>query len=142
MAKIQYTDKQNIRTNASVPEINKVTDQDMNEIKNVVNENADDLENTKELIPTKVSQLENDSGFINRADEYLSIASLDAFKTHITSNLAPARAYLFSLSINGQGQAALVQKTSNLYASFILFGYATAPVLWKCVNGAWTSQNL
>ena len=132
----------NVGDVSSLATKNKTTVGAINEIKNVVNENADDLENTKKLIPTKVSKLENDSGFINRADEYLSFASLDAFKTHITSNLAPARAYLFSLSINGQGQAALVQKTSNLYASFILFGYATAPVLWKCVNGAWTSQNL
>lgn len=90
----------------------------------------------------KTSSLENDSGFITRPDEYLSFASIDAFKTHITTKLVPARTYLLSLSINGQGQGAIVQKTSNLYASFILFGYATAPVLWKCVNGAWTSQNL
>lgn len=90
----------------------------------------------------KTSSLDNDLGFISRADEYLSFASLDAFKTYITDNLKSSRAYLISLSINGQGQAAIVQKTSNLYASFILFGYATAPVLWKCSNGVWTSVNL
>lgn len=90
----------------------------------------------------KTSSLDNDLGFISRADEYLSFANLDAFKTYITDNLNPSRTYLISLSINGQGQAAIVQKTSNLYASFLLFGYATAPVLWKCLNGSWTSVNL
>lgn len=40
MAQITYDNKVNLDTNADIPRINKVTDEDLNEIKNVVNENA------------------------------------------------------------------------------------------------------
>lgn len=40
MAKITYTDKVAVNQNASIPDINKVNASDMNEIKRVVNENA------------------------------------------------------------------------------------------------------
>jgi hypothetical protein len=43
MSKITYTDKVAIYENASIPEINKITDGNMNEIKRVVNENDDRL---------------------------------------------------------------------------------------------------
>src|SRR5574344_823792 len=39
MSKITYTDKEYIYKNDSIPEINKITDVNMNEIKRVVNEN-------------------------------------------------------------------------------------------------------
>lgn len=42
VSKINYTNKVSIVT-TSVPEINKVTDSNMNEIKSVVNNNADEL---------------------------------------------------------------------------------------------------
>ena len=43
MAKITYEDKQNLSTNESILRINKVIDDDMNEIKQVVNANDDTL---------------------------------------------------------------------------------------------------
>ena len=42
MAKITYTNKVAMNENASIPDINKVKADDMNEIKSVVNGNADD----------------------------------------------------------------------------------------------------
>lgn len=42
MGKINYNDKQFLYQNASIPAENKVNDVDMNEIKDVVNENDDD----------------------------------------------------------------------------------------------------
>lgn len=44
MALITYADKQAMGTQPSIPEINKVTDSNMNEIKSVVNANANYLE--------------------------------------------------------------------------------------------------
>jgi hypothetical protein len=41
MAKITYNDKVALKENADIPAINKITDNDMNEIKQVVNENDD-----------------------------------------------------------------------------------------------------
>lgn len=43
MNKITYADKVAINENAEIPDINKVTDSDMNEIKTVVNNNDDEL---------------------------------------------------------------------------------------------------
>ena len=43
MALITYTDKQAMGTQPSIPEVNKVTDSNMNEIKSVVNANANYL---------------------------------------------------------------------------------------------------
>lgn len=43
MAKITYDDKSYLNINANVPNVNKVTDSDMNEIKSVVNDNYDEM---------------------------------------------------------------------------------------------------
>lgn len=43
MSKITYTNKVAINENADIPNVNKVTDDDMNEIKTVVNNNDDEL---------------------------------------------------------------------------------------------------
>ena len=45
MAKITYEDKVALIENADIPDINKITDDDMNEIKSVVNENAINISN-------------------------------------------------------------------------------------------------
>lgn len=45
--KIQYKDKQSIQNDENVAEENKVTDLNMNEIKQVVNDNAEELEQIK-----------------------------------------------------------------------------------------------
>lgn len=43
MSKITYTNKVAINENAEIPDINKITDDDINEIKAVVNNNDDDM---------------------------------------------------------------------------------------------------
>lgn len=50
MKKITYEDKEYIRNDPSFPRTQTVTDEDMNEIKNAVNENADELDTAKEDI--------------------------------------------------------------------------------------------
>jgi len=45
---ITYSDKQAMGTQPTIPDVNKVTDTDMNEIKNVVNNNATELSNVVE----------------------------------------------------------------------------------------------
>lgn len=55
--KINYQDKEFINADLSTPNKNKVTDLDMNEIKNVVNANADTLDNTTE----RMTDLEQDA---------------------------------------------------------------------------------
>lgn len=58
--KIQYQNKVAIEDDPSVPEINKVTDNNMNEIKSVVNNNADVLE-TAEVTTNKVTSISSAS---------------------------------------------------------------------------------
>lgn len=53
MALITYADKQAMGTQPSIPEINKVTDSNMNEIKSVVNGNANILEESNTYSTTE-----------------------------------------------------------------------------------------
>ena len=50
VSKIQYQNKTAIQNDEDIPRQNKVTDEDMNEIKNVVNNNADELNTAKENV--------------------------------------------------------------------------------------------
>lgn len=58
MAQIAYENKVKINDNPNIPDINKVTDADMNEIKQVVNENYQELTNL----------ITNDTGCLKLAD--------------------------------------------------------------------------
>lgn len=50
MAQINYTNKSFLNRNADIPDFNKVTDNDMNEIKSVVNENDTNFTNFKNQV--------------------------------------------------------------------------------------------
>mgnify|MGYP002525678208 CR=1 FL=1 len=73
--KIQYKNKVAIDLDPSIPEVNKVTDNNMNEIKDVVNTNADTLDNA-------VETLEN---YTNGVDERLENVetAIDSINTEI-----------------------------------------------------------
>jgi hypothetical protein len=60
--KIQYQNKVAIEDDPSVAEINKVTDSNMNEIKAVVNNNADYLEEQIGNLETILEALDTGSG--------------------------------------------------------------------------------
>lgn len=59
MGKITYEDKQNLNTNESILDINKVTDNDMNEIKQVVNENDNKVGELNNLNTTDKTSIVN-----------------------------------------------------------------------------------
>lgn len=65
MAQITYNNKVNLDTNADVPRINKVIDEDLNEIKNVVNENDDNVGNLSDLDTTDKSNIVKSINEIN-----------------------------------------------------------------------------
>lgn len=79
--KIQYQDKVAIDLDPSVPEINKVTDKNMNEIKQVVNHNADDLSTTAETVENFVNDVDNRLGTVESTTvnivERMEIAEAD-----------------------------------------------------------------
>lgn len=62
VTKIQYQNKVAIEDDPSVAEINKVTDSNMNEIKAVVNNNADYLEEQIGNLETILEALDTGSG--------------------------------------------------------------------------------
>lgn len=75
MSKITYSDKEYIYENASIPEINKITDGNMNEIKTVVNENDTRLSivetNQGTLANLTTTEKTNLVGAINEVDSNL-----------------------------------------------------------------------
>lgn len=71
MSKITYTDKEYIYKNAEIPEINKITDENMNEIKSVVNENDTRLTTAEGEIDTAQTDINNAEAVIgNETDTY------------------------------------------------------------------------
>lgn len=60
--KIQFQDKEAIDLQPGVPRKNKVTDADMNEIKTVVNANADTLDSTVETVTSFVDDVDDRMG--------------------------------------------------------------------------------
>lgn len=63
--KISYTNKQQLNANSSVADINKIKADDMNEIKSVVNNNADELLNNEySIIVEKDINPQNGNGYI------------------------------------------------------------------------------
>ena len=59
--KITYTDKERLTDNPSVADKNKVTDVDMNEIKSVVNNNADELTGIEEELDDSFETLQTEN---------------------------------------------------------------------------------
>lgn len=56
---VQFEDKQNINEKPELPRINKVIDDDMNQLKNVANTNANNVGNLENLNTTDKSSLVN-----------------------------------------------------------------------------------
>lgn len=93
MSKITYANKVAINENAEIPDINKVTDSDMNEIKNVVNNNDDDMItiNTKLTNATTYSTDETIVGtWINNKPLYRKVYTFSAVAGNNSYTLNPA----------------------------------------------------
>lgn len=56
---VQFQNKENLNTNPQLPEINKVIDSNMNELKDVANTNANNVGNLENLNTTDKSSLVN-----------------------------------------------------------------------------------
>ena len=58
---INYDDKQFLNENSNIADVNKVNDEDMNEIKDVVNNNANELENLQNSTQYLIQNFSNKS---------------------------------------------------------------------------------
>lgn len=79
MALITYDDKEALNTNPDIPEKNKITDSDMNQIKSVVNENAIVVVSTTITVPAGQTTGNNT---INYPEGYTSNNTAIAFKNY------------------------------------------------------------
>ena len=67
----------------------------------------------------------------------------DELKNYMISNSVPSQAVnLFHISLSGAGKGLMIQKTNNLYLSFILWGYSGDCTLYRYVNGTWYEKDL
>ena len=119
---ILYKDKIAIQNDASIPDENKVTDENMNEIKNVVNNNANELTTAKGIIEdlqeeqgtsnvditslkTRVSTLETDNTK-NKSD----INALNSDNKTNKSNIATMQEQISDIQQEQQTQNANIEK--------------------------------
>lgn len=73
--KISFENKEGLQNDADVPAKSKVTDADINEIKNVVNANADDLDNLHNTFQTVTNSALNYKGNVSTYNNLSSIQS-------------------------------------------------------------------
>lgn len=129
MALITFADKQAMGTQPTIPEVNKITDSNMNEIKNVVNTNASVLDS---LGTTYQCDLSAVSGS-------LSINSWVTTCTNFTTDNLPSGTYLFICSITFVGSGTgIVSSDMTIDGSRIgLISRNTVPLL----NGLGSTAN-
>lgn len=83
ITKITYTDKQQLNANASIADVNKVKATDMNEIKSVVNGNADNIGDLTTLNTTNKTSVVNAVNEINTTEDFTSQIT---FNESVTTN--------------------------------------------------------
>ncbi len=104
-----------------------------------------------EKIDTSVSALEQSiltKGYITRASLPLAFdfgtssggdAGFTEFKDMLITDACPVGITAWHINLNGAISAALVQKASNSYLSFIYWGYGLTASQQKYTAGTWTS---
>lgn len=138
MGKINYNDKQFLYQNADIPAENKVNDVDMNEIKDVVNENDDlvgDLSNldttNKSSIVEAINELAYDSGWQD------AILNRD-FDIYSSTSICKYRKVGKTVAITGQVKA---KRTLTEGVIFVLpEGFRPDYTMWFVQQGSGTAK--
>ena len=119
---ITYEDKIAIQNDESVDRKNKVTDADMNEIKEVVNANAD--EQTTQNTDISNIKKEQETQNTNIEENNSKIVELQTEKAKLETELKEAQEDFYQNSIRGQasGEYIHVEDSSNCRAKFGVSG--------------------
>lgn len=128
MSKITYANKVAINENANIPNINKITDDDMNEIKEVVNNNDDDLATTNANIATMTSYSTSETRvgtWIDGKPIYRIVKSF-ATATSKTNNSA-------TISISTLNVDNMINIYGSTSGNFMLLGDSQA-ITWNANN--------
>lgn len=137
MALITYTDKVAMNANANIPAINKCQAADMNEIKSVVNTNADYLVNTgfavvDETVCTSVSLASGSQTNALTIDISKSgYTPLGIIGYNMTgTNHQGVNIVILDLTASGSGTGTITYRFRNLASSGTASINLTAKVLW------------
>lgn len=107
MAKITYEDKQNLTTDPELLRINKVIDDDMNEIKQVVNENDDSLNS---IIPDIITSANSGNAKIGKLGVEWGTVSLSASNGYVSEQITLQNVYTNppgALAVAGVGTSSI-----------------------------------
>ena len=119
MAKITYEDKEFLNKNENIADKNKVNDTDLNEIKNVVNENDDSIGNLSNL------STEDKSSIVNSINELTKKGVFNLWSGDVTSSNTAINLndnytnYDFIVVISRNDYAATPSRLNRLYTLMI-----------------------
>ena len=125
MSEITYDDKVDLQVATNIANINKVTASDMNEIKNVVNGNADEVGDITSLTTTDKTNVVNAVNELNAPEKWVSVgatAPTDGRRVwfEYSRNILPENLYMATRTLNG------ITYTNNGNGIISFSGTATA----------------
>lgn len=125
MSEITYDDKVDLQVATNIANINKVTASDMNEIKNVVNGNADEVGDITTLTTTDKTSVVNAVNELNAPEKWVSVgatAPTDGRRVwfEYSRNILPENLYVATRTLNG------ITYTNNGNGTISFSGTATA----------------
>ena len=153
--KITFENKENINTNSEIPRINKIIDDDINEIKDVVNTNVESLESILNelqynLIPNTESIKTGRK--INGKEEWVKLVTYNSTlsagmnKTSVNGLPANANMHEYSVVIKPQNGNDVVVKDGFFHSStdfFAAHGYKNGNIQLMIGSAAqWVNNNL
>ena len=125
MSEITYDDKVDLQVATNIANINKVTASDMNEIKNVVNGNAEEVGDITSLTTTDKTSVVNAVNELNAPEKWVSVgatAPTDGTRVwfEYSRNILPENLYMATRTLNG------ITYTNNGDGTISFSGTATA----------------
>ena len=125
MSEITYDNKVDLQVATNIANINKVTASDMNEIKNVVNGNAEEVGDITSLTTTDKTSVVNAVNELNTPEKWVSVgatAPTDGTRVwfEYSRNILPENLYMATRTLNG------ITYTNNGDGTISFSGTATA----------------
>lgn len=127
MSKITYEDKQAIQNDESIPDKNKVTAKDMNEIKQVINQNAENLDelekdNANNITLIEKLQKENNDQDKDIESNSRSIEEIKEEAEEIKAENVRLRSDINSIALIGEVEGESIDLDDSSEARFLEFG--------------------
>lgn len=138
MSEITYDDKVDLQVATNIANINKVTASDMNEIKSVVNGNADDVGDITSLTTTNKTSVVNAVNELNAPEKWVSVGTIaptDGRRVWFKNSRNLIEPLMATATLNG------VTCTNNGDGSFTLNGTATATATFRIDQSTYNAHD-